>query len=387
MQGALGRSPVKGQRKIRVLLIAPSTEIVGGQSRQSARLLKLLQDEALIELSFLPHNPQLRGILKRLQKIKYIRTVVTTSYYWLLLLRRLPKYDIAHVFSASYYSYLLSVAPTILLCRLFGTKCILNYRSGEAEDHLQRWPSTTVPIMRLADAIVTPSGYLVDVFAKFGLEARPIFNNIEFECFRFRPRPNLQPKFLTSRALEPLYNVGCVLKAFSIIQQKHSSATLTIVGDGSLRQELERLSSELGLRNTKFLGFIAFEEMPSLYGESDIYLNSPEIDNAPNSLIECMASGLPIVTTDAGGIPYLVKNEETCLMIPRDDFRAMADAACWLVEHPTEALRMAERAHEDAKKFSWKFIKEQWIALYLELAITPAAKGLSNRLGQCDKTC
>lgn len=374
---------MKSQRKIRVLLVAPSTAIVGGQSRQAARLLKLLQEEALIEPSFLAHNPQLPGILGRLQKTKYIRTVVTTSYYWLLLFRQLPKYDIAHIFSASYYSYLLSVAPAILLCKLLGTKCILNYRSGEAEDHLRRWPLTTVPIMRLADAIVTPSGYLVDVFARFGINARPIFNNIEIERFRFRPRANLQPKFLTSRALEPLYNVGCVLKAFSIIQQKYFNATLTVVGDGSLKQDLERLSSELGLRNTKFLGFVAFEEMPALYSESDIYLNSPEIDNAPNSLIECMASGLAIVTTDAGGIPYLVKNEETCLMIPRDDFRAMAYAACRLLERPSDALRLARRAHEEAQKFTWEFVKEEWTILYRELAIG-ATKGLASPIGQCD---
>jgi L-malate glycosyltransferase len=362
-----GRSPLKSERKIKVLLVAPSTAIIGGQSRQAARLLKLLQEEPQLELSFLPHNPQLPGILRQLQKIKYLRTVVTTSYYWLLLCLRLPKVDVAHVFSASYYSYLLSVAPAILLCRLFGTKCILNYRSGEAEDHLQRWPLTTIPIMRLADALVTPSGYLVDVFARFGLTAQSIFNNVELESFSFRPRLNLQPRFLTSRALEPMYNVACVLKAFSIIQQKHASASLTIVGDGSLRRELENLSSELGLRDTKFLGFVPFEEMPGVYGESDLYLNSPEIDNAPNSLIECMASGLAIVTTNAGGIPYLVTHEETCLMIARGDFEAMAEAACRLLENPDAALEIARKARDMADRFSWKSIRNEWVDLYLGL--------------------
>ena len=244
----------------------------------------------------------------------------------------------------------------------------MNYRSGEAEDHLSKWPKTTVPILRLADQIVTPSQYLVDVFARFGLRARSIFNNVDFQKFRYREREVPAPKFLTSRSLEPLYNVECTLKAFAIIQTKYRDATLTIVGDGPLRNDLEKLAQRLHLQNVSFLGFVSFETMATLYDEADIYLNSPDIDNAPNSLIECMVSGLPIVTTDAGGIPYLVTNEETCLMVRRDDAEGLASAAIRFLEEPGLASRISSNARKKAEDFRWSTIRTAWIDLYKGLS-------------------
>src|SRR6185369_13574471 len=111
------------------------------------------------------HNPRLPGIARALQRVKYVRTLLTTLYQWLLLFVKVPRYDIIHIFSASYYSYLLAAAPAILISRLFGKRCILNYRSGEAEDHLANWHLTAIHIIKLTHAIVTPSGYLVYVFA------------------------------------------------------------------------------------------------------------------------------------------------------------------------------------------------------------------------------
>ena len=147
-----------------------------------------LADEPSLEIGFIPHNPKLPGPLRRLQDIKYVRTIVTTLLYWALAITRLWRYDVIHAYSASYYSYLLSVVPIILLGRLYGKKVLLNYHSGEAEDHLANWRLTAIPIIRLAHTIVVPSGYLVDVFARFGLQARAIHNVVELDVFRYRER-------------------------------------------------------------------------------------------------------------------------------------------------------------------------------------------------------
>ena len=157
--------------RMRVLIVAPSLDIYGGQARQAVRLIERLSDEPQIAVSFLPHNPRLPSPLRCLQKIKYVRTIVTTLLYIAMLIGRAWAYDIIHVFSASYYSYLLSALPAVLIAKLYGKKTILNYRSGEAEDHLANW-RTAIPTIRLADAVVVPSGYLVDVFASFNLKAR-----------------------------------------------------------------------------------------------------------------------------------------------------------------------------------------------------------------------
>ena len=357
------------RRRQRVLVVAPSLDIYGGQARQAVRVMTWIGGEGSLEVGFLPHNPRLPGPLRVLQRVKYVRTVATTVAYVLMLLARVPRYDVIHVFSAAYWAYLLSAAPALLAARLYGRRSILNYRSGEADDHLENWPRTAAPTMRWADVIVTPSGYLVDVFARHSLRARFIYNIVELDRFRFREREPLRPVFVVSRLHEPLYNVPCVLRAFRLIQDRHPGARLTVAADGYLRPELERLAfEELKLANTEFIGFVPFERMPEMYDSHDVYLTATNIDNMPSSITECMAAGLPVVTTDAGGIPYIVTHEETCLMVGRDDPEAMAAAALRLLEEEGLAARLTRRAREESRKFEWPAVREQWIGLYHELA-------------------
>src|SRR4030095_175229 len=146
-------------------------------------------------------------------------------------------------------------------------------------------------------------------FARYGLSARAIHNIVELERFTFRERYPLRPVFLTSRLLEPLYNVPCVLRAFGIIQRHYPDARLTIAADGFLRADLEALARDLKRRNAEFIGFVPFEKMPALYDAADIYLSATSIDNMPSSITESMACGLNVVTTDGGGaIPYIMIN-------------------------------------------------------------------------------
>jgi len=358
----------KNRVKLGVLIVAPSLDILGGQSRQAVRLREGLEREPELEVGFLPHNPRLPGVLRSLQRIKYVRTIVTTLYYVALLLWSVRKYDIIHIFCASYYSYSLSAIPALAISRLYGKKSILNYRSGEAEDHLETW-RTAVPTIRWAGEVVVPSGYLVDVFARYGLRARAIHNIVELDRFTYRERRPLRPVFLTSRLLEPLYNVPCVLRAFAIIQEAYPEARLTIAADGFLRQDLETLARDLKLRNAEFIGFVKFEDMPALYDAADIYLSATSIDNMPSSLTESMACGLNVVTTDGGGaIPYIMTNEVTGLIVNRDDHKALAAAAIRLLEDNDFALKLVRNAHESTRKFTWPHIRDQWLDLYRELA-------------------
>ena len=366
---------------IKVLLAAPSLQIIGGQSRQAVRLQELFRDEPAVEISFIPHNPQLPGPLGWLQQIKYLRTFVTTVAYCVLLFLRVPRCQLIHIFSASYYSYLCCVAPAILIGKLFGKKVILNYRSGEAEDHLRNW-RTAIPTIKLADQIFTPSGYLVDVFARFNLKARFIFNIVELDRFIYRERKPLRPVFLTSRLLEPLYNVPCVLRAFALIQKQYPEASLTVAADGWLRPDLENLAGSLGLRNTRFIGFVPFAEMPKLYDSADIYLTATNIDNMPSSVTECMASGLNVVTTIGGGaIPYIMTDRESGIIVPPNDHEAMAAAALRLLAEPDFAVTLARNAREASKRFTGAAIKQQWLELYQQLANSdsPATESSTQR--------
>jgi glycosyltransferase involved in cell wall biosynthesis len=358
------------RRPLRVLIVAPSLDILGGQAVQAARLLTGLRSEAALEVDFLPINPRLPGPLRQLQAIKYVRTVVTSLLYSATLLLRVRRYDVIHVFSAAYFSFVLAPTPALLVARLYGKKIVLNYHSGEAEDHLTRWPRSAISTIRLADEVAVPSDYLVRVFAGFGFQARAIFNTIDTRAFRFRARKPLQPVFLSNRNLELHYGVDRILRAFAIVQQHFPAARLTVAGDGSQRVQLEALARELKLQNVNFTGRIEHENVCALYDDADVYLNGSEIDNQPLSLLEAFACGLPVVTTDAGGIPYIVTHEQTGLLVGCGDYEAMAREAMRLLHDVKLAECIMKQALDECQKYSWAAVRNQWLELYDGLGAT-----------------
>lgn len=362
---------------MRILVVAPSLDILGGQAVQAARLLSRLHELAQFEVGFLPINPRLPGVFRKLQAVKYVRTVVTSLLYIATLLMRVPRYDVVHVFSASYLSFVIAPTPAILIAKLFRRKVLLNYHSGEAEDHLTRWRSS-VSTIRLVDEVVVPSTYLAKIFAKFGIKAQAIHNLIELDHFTFQKREHLRPVFLSNRNLETHYGVDCVLRAFGVIQRSFPRAELIVAGDGSQRESLEILCRNLDLKNVSFVGRVEHDNIVAQYQLADIYLNGSEIDNQPLSILEAFACGLPVVTTDAGGIPDMVKDQVNGFVVARGDHKAMARRARQLLNegHLTELL--SENARAECAKYSWAQVREQWTSVYQAMAFgsqTTAAIG------------
>jgi len=349
-----------------VLIVAPSLDILGGQAVQAARLREKFSKEPGLRVGFVPINPRLPGPLRYLQKIKYVRTVVTSLMYWFLLFRETNRHDIIHIFSASYSSFVIAPTPALKVAKMFGRKTVLNYRGGAARDHLKRWPGAIKTIKRF-DRIVTPSQFLVDVFAEFGLKAEAVPNFVETEKYKFRERVPLRPVFLSNRNFEADYNVGCTLRAFALIQKRFPQSSLIVAGDGSEREKLKSLAAELDLQNVEFLGLVGQDKMPELCDRADILLNSPVVDNMPNSLIEAYAAGLPFVSTNAGGIPYFVRHEETGLLVESNDHAAMAREAIRLLQDPALAEKIISAGKLEAEKYTWAAVREDWLNLYRAL--------------------
>ena len=105
---------------------------------QASRLVKGWSSDSNIDAWIVPIDPVPSPPFDRLLRIKYLRTIVTQLWYWPLLLRELRRADVVHIFSASYSSFLLAPLPAIVVSRLLGKPVLLNYHSGEADDHLRR---------------------------------------------------------------------------------------------------------------------------------------------------------------------------------------------------------------------------------------------------------
>ena len=366
MAGSAQQAPNQNDGTIRILIVAPSIDILGGQAVQAARLTEKLRQEPGLKVGFVPVNPRLPSILRKIQTIKYVRTVVTSAVYLATLLARVWRYDVVHVFSASYLSFVLAPAPAILIARLLGKKVLLNYRSGECEDHLRRW-RTALPVIRLAHRVIVPSGYLVDVFSRFGIHAQAIANIVDLSNFAFRERRPLRPILLSNRNFESLYNVEAILRAFALVQVRMPDARLIVAGDGSLRDGLRTLAIDLDLRNVEFTGALAPERMHELHQRADIFVNASNVDNMPVSILEAFASGLAVVTTDAGGIPYIVTNERNGLTVSLGDWVRLARKVLALLENQGLAQRLISTAREDSEKYQWSAVRAEWLRVYREM--------------------
>lgn len=346
--------------KRRVLIVATSMDEIGGQSIQAARLLDALKNDDAIEADFLPNNPRLSENFRWLQKIKFSRTIFTSLKFWRLLFKNVKKNDVIHIFSPAMTGYIFSALPPLVVSKIYGKKTILNYHSGELAEHVNRWKRTALPTMRKFDEIVVPSQFLVEVFAQFGLQAKEIFNFIDTTKFVFRERNPLRPVFLSNRNFEAHYNVGCVLKAFQNIQKQIPEAELIVAGYGSEEAQLKNLASELELENVQFIGRVEQAAMPKIYNRADIFLNASVIDNMPLSFIEAFSCGLPIVSSDAGGIPYIVENGETGLLVEKNDCEALAMRAVELLEDNSLAQKIIRQAYDESKKYAVEEISKQW---------------------------
>jgi len=303
--------------------------------------------------------------------IKYLRTVATELTYLPLLVRQLARADVAHVFSASYSSFLLAPLPAILVARALGKPVIVNYRSGEAPDHLKRSAIARWALRRVERNVV-PSRFLFDVFRSFGLDARIIPNIVDPSDFAFRERRPLRPRLLSTRNFESLYNVACTIRAFALVQQRWPDATLTLVGGGSDEPSLRELVATLGLREVTFAGRVAPDRIARYYDEHDIYLQSPNIDNMPTSILEAYACGLPVVSTEAGGIPAILTHGRHGLLARLDDHQGLAEHVVSLLEDPALTARLTLEARQVSNDCTWSAVREQWLRAYYDVVSAPA---------------
>jgi glycosyltransferase involved in cell wall biosynthesis len=249
--------------------------------------------------------------------------------------------------------------PALILIKIHGKRVILSARGGEAERFFKRYGILVSPILKRVDTISVPSGFLRDVFREtLNLEPIVIPNVSDLQQFRFRRRFPVQPKLLTTRNLEEMYNVDCVIQTFKEVGRHFPKSLLGIVGEGSQRKLLERMVSDLGLNDyVTFYGRVEHAKIQDLYDQYDIYVNASNVDNFPGSILEAFASGLPVVSTGVGGIPYLVQDGVTGLLVQSNDYMAMAEKIIRLIREPDMAVRLAQKARDDCQKYSWEHVK------------------------------
>jgi glycosyltransferase involved in cell wall biosynthesis len=360
-------APARGKdSRLRVAFVAPSLRYVGGQSVQADLLMRYWKDDEEVTPQFIAVDPELPHGLRWIEKIRFLRTIVREPLYLLKLWSGLRAAEIVHIFSASYSSFLLAPLPAWGVARLLGKRTIINYRSGECRDHLQksgiaRW------VLKRADLIVVPSGYLVDVLREFGMTAQIVPNLIDLSQFHYRLREKLRPHLICTRGFHPYYGIDGLVRAFVEVKKTYPEAQLDLVGGGAQEGKIRELVHQLNLSGVNFLGVAARNEIGRFYDRADIFVNASNLDNMPVSVLEAFASGTPVVTTAPEGMRYIVKHESTGLLSEVGEPNALAGNILRLLQDETLATKLARNGFEESAKYRWEEVRERWLSVYDDL--------------------
>jgi len=360
--------PGSARRKqpLRVGIVAASLRYVGGQSVQADLLAQNWQNDPEVSARIIVIDPPFPRFLSWADNVPGLRTILREPIYLASLWRGLKGGDVAHIFSASYWSFLIAPVPAYLIARLRGQKTLIHYHSGEAEDHLRRFRSGAF-FLRGADSLIVPSGYLVNVFKRFGLNSQVVPNVADLSRFTFRLRRPLRPHLVCTRGFHPYYGLDVVVRAFAEVQREYPEARLDLVGGGETEQQIRSLVSELKLSNIEFAGITSRQNVPGYYDRADIFINASTVDNMPVSIVEAFASGTPVVSTGPEGIRYLVEHERTGLLSPPNDALALASNVLRILRDQELATRLAYNAFEESQRYNWANIRSQWLDVYSAL--------------------
>jgi glycosyltransferase involved in cell wall biosynthesis len=303
---------------------------------------------------------------RAIEKVPFLRTLARFPPYLIALSRAAQTVEILHVFAGSFSSFLIATAPAVVMGRLRKKTVLVHYHSGRADRHLRQSRLTRFAL-RACDAVVVPSQFLERIFRAHHLEAQVVPNVIDLSRFQYRPRDPLRPRFLCTRNWEAQYGLDVVIRAYAEVRKQFAEAGLCLVGRGSSRPTLMKIAEDLKVDGILFKGAVHPDEMQAVYDDCDIFLNGSYVDCSPVSILEAFSSGLPVVTSSAGGIPELVQDGVTGLLSPPGDWTALARNMLRLLRQPEFARVLAGQARNKVEANSWETVRHQWLAIYQDL--------------------
>lgn len=348
---------------LHIALVGPLPPPSGGMANQTRQLAELLAaggaTVTLVQVNA-PYWPAwIGGVLG-------LRSMFRLMPYLAALWRAAGQADIFHIMANSGWSWHLFAAPAIWVAHCRGVAVVVNYRGGEATEFLQRSERLVRFSMRRARALVVPSGFLKNVFSRFGMQADIVPNIIDLS--RFYPRSTVRaatPHMLVSRNLELVYDNETAIRAFQTVRASFPQARLTIAGSGPDEQRLRQFVLEQGLGDAVlFTGRLERDAMATLFRSADILLNPSLADNMPNSVLEAWSSGVPVVSTNVGGIPYLAKDGVTASLVPPGNPAAMAQASMLLLSDQAEWRQRVQAGLQEVQHFTWARVQPVLVDVY-----------------------
>ena len=254
------------------------------------------------------------------------------------------------------------------LGRHFGHRIIMTVHGGAMPEFMSRFPDWTRRVMSRADIVVAPSPFMSRALSRHGFQARTVPNVIELSAHPYRRRAVVRPHMLWMRSFHAVYNPLMAIRVVECLSRRLPNASLVMAGQNKgLEGAARELAEQLGVnRSVRFAGFLDAARKAAEGNLADIFVNTNQVDNMPVAILEAWAMGLPVVSTAVGGVPDLVTDGETGLLVPDGDVEAMAAAITRLVEEPGLAERLSSNGRKRAEQVTWEAVRPQWEAVFAD---------------------
>lgn len=292
------------------------------------------------------------------------------------LLERGP-FDIIH---AQFGTLGLVAVP---LKQILSSNCrvVTSIRGSDVTKFLQKHPGAYNGLFREGDLFLPVCEFLRERLIQEGCEKKKIvvhYSGIDCKKFEYvqRQRVSGEPiKVLTIARLVEKKGVAFAIEAVARLLSKGEKIEFTVVGDGMLRQSLQQLIEDMGIgRHVRLVGSKTHEQVKMFLEQSHVLIapsltsESGDQEGIPNAIKEAMASGLPVISTFHSGIPELVSDGVSGLLVPERDATALADALAYLINHPEVCKEMGQAGRRQVEqKFDTNVLSKQLEELYLEL--------------------
>ena len=253
-----------------------------------------------------------------------------------------------------------------LISKLLSLKYIPIVHGGNIDLRIKKSKWMTKFVFKNSEINISPSRYVHNILKNNNFAVKYIPNCINFSFYKFKKRQKIRPRIIWLRSFHEIYNPNMAIKVFKIICSLYSKTKLTMIGpdkDGSLNY-CQQLSKKYRIdHNIDFLGYLGKSEWIKIAKDHDIFINTSKIDNMPVSVIEMMALGLPIVSTDIGGIPFILEHGKNSLLVKNNDAQNMASQIKYLIDKPYFANEISMRAFKDSKSFSTDLVIPEWFKI------------------------
>ena len=280
-------------------------------------------------------------------------------------------YSVASVEIYSGLAFIWAEAVCLVL-RFVGKPFILTLYGGNLPDFAQRWPRRVRRLLASAAVVTAPSGYFQEKMKPYREDIRIVPYGIDLDQYIYHLRARPRPHLVWLRAFHKLYNPSLIPRMLKHLLPDFPDLKITMLGpdkgDGSL-QEMRQNAIELGVTDSiNTTGPIPKSAVPQWLQQGDIFINTTNADGMPVSVIEAMACGLCVASTNVGGLPYLLQQGHDALLVPPNDPEKMAAAVRSILTKSSLAEQLSRNARQTAEQFEWPVVLSNWEKILTNVA-------------------